>query len=146
MQVLILSEQKFIEIYPIIRNRKDLFFISILDPDNKKKSLFREKINYKTWKFYDLEADIENYKAISFDQAREIQKFIINNLDKTLVVHCHAGIARSGAIGEFYWELLGGSYKQLLEKYKWISPNGRVLSYLRMCDKEKEFKTKINFI
>jgi len=146
MNVLILNEEKFKETYPRLKSRKDMFFISIIDPDNKKKSLFREKSNYKTWKFYDLEYDINNYKAISYEQAREIRDFIVNNLDKTLVVHCGAGIARSGAIGEFYWELLGGSYKDLIEKYKWISPNGRVLTYLRMCDKEDKFTIKVNFI
>jgi protein tyrosine/serine phosphatase len=145
MNVLILSEVAFIESYPRLKNRKDLFFISILDPDNKKKSLFRERGNYKTWKFYDLEYDIGNYKSITFDQAKEIRDFIVENLDKTLVVHCAAGVARSGAIGEFYWELLGGSYKDLLEKYSWISPNGKVLAYLRNIDKldNRDF---VNFI
>jgi predicted protein tyrosine phosphatase len=113
-----------------------MFFISILDPDTKEKSLFKEKSNYKTWKFYDLEYDIENYKGITFEQAEEISKFIRSNLYKTLVVHCTAGISRSGAIGEYYWELLGGSYKTLMEKYPNIMPNGRVLTYLRFFDKE----------
>jgi hypothetical protein len=31
-----------------------------------------ETNNYKTWKFYDIEQDISSYKAISFDQARDI--------------------------------------------------------------------------
>ena len=146
MNVLILSELEFKDRYPLLKNRKDLFFISILDPDNKKKSLFRPKENYKTWKFYDLEYDIENYKSISYEQAREIRNFIADNLDKTLVTNCTAGIARSGAIGEFYWELLGGSYKELIKKYPYISPNGRVLTYLRMCDKEDTFIIKANFI
>lgn len=149
MNVLIMGEDKFKEQYPKLKNRKDLFFISIIDPDNRKKSLFRQKENYKTWKFYDLEYDINNYKAISFEQAVEIRDFIIDNLDKTLLVHCGAGIARSGAIAEFYWELLGGSYKELIEKYKHISPNGRVLQYLRMADKNQKRQYEhlnINFI
>lgn len=134
MNVLILSELEFIDKYPLLKNIKDLFFISILDPDNKKKFLFREKFNYKTWKFYDLEYDVQNYKAISYEQAREISSFIKSNLDKTLVVHCTAGVSRSGAIGEYYWELLGGSYKSLMEKYSHIMPSGRVLTYLRLFE------------
>lgn len=136
MNIRILNELEFKENYPLLKNRKDLFFISILDPDTKKKSLFKEKSNYKTWKFYDLEYDVENYKAITYEQAKEISEFVRNNLDKTLVVHCTAGVARSGAIGEYYWELLGDSYKSLMEKYPHIMPNGRILTYLRLFDEK----------
>ena len=104
--------------------------------------------NFKTWKFYDIEYDINNYKAITFEQAKEIYEFIKKNEGKNLICHCYAGVARSGAVGEFYWEMLGGSYKQLTEKFPNISPNGRVLSYLRIAEKleNTDVKSKINFV
>ena len=133
MKVHILSKAMFEKAYPKIKDRKDLFFISILDPDNKVDSLFR---GLKTWKFYDLEEDIATYKAMTFEQAVEINDYIKENLDKTLVIHCTAGVSRSGAIGEHYWELLGGSYKELIKNNPNVMPSGRVLTYLRVADKQ----------
>lgn len=136
MNLVILNQEEFKDRYPFLKDNKQVFFISILDPDTKEKSLFKEKPNYKTWKFYDLEYDVEKYKAITYEQAKEISEFINSNLHKTLVVHCTGGVARSGAIGEYYWELLGGSYKSLMEKHPNIMPNGRVLTYLRLFDEK----------
>lgn len=135
--VLILGQERFEKrILPKIDESKNTFFISILDPEDK--DLHERTDNYRTWKFYDIEQDISSYKAISFDQAVEIFEFIKSNEGKNLIVHCHAGVARSSAIGEFYWELMGGSYKQLTEKFPNIMPNSRVLQYLRIAEKSSE--------
>jgi len=135
--VLILSQERFEKrILPKIEEFKNTFFISIVDPEDK--DLHERTDNYRTWKFYDIEQDISSYKAISFDQAVEIFEFIKSNEGKNLIVHCHAGVARSSAIGEFYWELMGGSYKQLTEKFPNIMPNARVLQYLRIAEKSSE--------
>ena len=135
--VLILSQERFEKrILPKIDEFKNTFFISIVDPEDK--DLHERTDSYRTWKFYDIEQDISSYKAISFDQAVEIFEFIKSNEDKNLIVHCHAGVARSSAIGEFYWELMGGSYKQLTEKFPNIMPNARVLQYLRIAEKSSE--------
>ena len=132
--VLILSQERFEKnVLPKIEEFKNTFFISIVDPEDK--DLHERTDNYRTWKFYDIEQDISSYKAISFDQAVEIFEFIKSNEGKNLIVHCHAGVARSSAIGEFYWELMGGSYKQLTEKFPNIMPNARVLQYLRVAEK-----------
>mgnify|MGYP003607644346 CR=1 FL=1 len=137
--VLILSQERFEKrILPKIKELKNTFFISIVDPEDK--DLHERTDNYRTWKFYDIEQDISSYKAISFDQAVEIFEFIKSNEGKNLIVHCHAGVSRSSAIGEFYWELMGGSYKQLTEKFPNIMPNARVLQYLRIAEKYSEQK------
>ena len=148
-EVLILSREQFInKILPKVDEAKNTFFISILEPDDDFENLHEDTENFKTWKFYDIEYDINNYKTITFEQAKEIYEFIKKNEGKNLICHCYAGVARSGAVGEFYWEMLGGSYKQLLEKFPNISPNGRVLSYLRIAEKleNADVKSKINFV
>jgi predicted protein tyrosine phosphatase len=134
IDVLILSQQKFQDkVLPKLKEFKHTFFISILDPGDK--DLHERLDNYRTWKFYDLEQDISSYSGISFDQAREIFEFIKLNEYKNLIVHCHAGVARSAAIGEFYWEIMGGGYKELTKKFPNILPNARVLQYLRVAEK-----------
>ena len=148
-EVIILSREQFInKVLPKVDEAKNTFFISILEPDDDFENLHEDTENFKTWKFYDVEYDINNYKAITFEQAKEIYEFIKKNEGKNLIVHCYAGVARSGAVGEFYWEMLGGSYKQLLEKFPNISPNGRVLSYLRIAEKleNADVNSKINFV
>jgi len=136
-EVLILSQERFEKkVLPRMEEFKNTFFISILDPEDEE--LHNRTDNFRTWKFYDIEQDISSYKAISFDQAKEIFEYIKSNEGKRLIVHCHAGVSRSSAIGEFYWEMLGGSYKQLTEKFPNIMPNARVLQYLRIAEKSAE--------
>lgn len=142
---LIISQSRFED--KIIPNLKeDCFYISILDPDDLG-SLSPDTDNFKTFKFWDIEEDISSYKCFNFEQAREMYQFIKANYGKQLIVHCHAGVSRSSAVGEFYFEMQGGSYKQLTEVYKNIMPNGRVLSYLRIAEKEDTtvYDFKINF-
>lgn len=136
MKVNILSKNAFMgSVLPQINNLKDSFFISILD-DDEKEPLREDSENYKTWWFYDLEEDINNYKAITEEQAKEIFDFIKSNSDKKeLFVHCAAGISRSGAVGSFVYEYFGGAYKELLKKHPHILPNGRVTRFLRMYER-----------
>ena len=138
-EVIILSRQQFIDkVLPKVDKAKDTFFISILEPDDEIENLHEDTENYRTWKFYDIECDIASYKAVTYDQAKEIFEFIKQNEGKNLITHCTAGVARSGAVGEFYWEMLGGSYKQLTEKFPNIMPNSRLLQYLRVAEKSAQ--------
>src|SRR6187455_857679 len=106
-EVIILGLEQFERsVLPRLDEFKDTFFISILDPDDED-NLHATTNNFKTWKFYDIEQDINSYKAITFDQAEEICEYIQENQDKRLIVHCTAGVSRSSAIAEFYWEMLG---------------------------------------
>lgn len=140
MHVHILSKLQFEDVLKRIDEIKDCFFVSILDPDDKI-PLKESCENYKTFYFYDLEQDIQTYKAFSYEQAEELYSFIEANKDKKrCVIHCTAGVSRSGAVGEFIHELYGGSYKELVEKFPNISPSGRVLMYLRYAEKANKQK------
>lgn len=99
-------------------NDADAYFISILNPDNTS-SIKPDSENYKTWWFWDLDNNIGSNLTITDEQADEIAKFIIQNKDKDkLYVHCSAGVARSGAIGEVVNDFFGLSY----DTFKRINP------------------------
>jgi len=140
MTVNILSRRKFADVFNLVKDDKEAFFISIVEPDDYIE--FSPKSdNYRTYSFYDLEDDIANgaghiYKAISEEQAKDMFEFIKDNKDKKkCYVHCHAGISRSGAVGSFIHEYFGGAYKKLLERFPHIFPNGRVTRMLRMYER-----------
>jgi predicted protein tyrosine phosphatase len=146
MEILILPKANFKnKVVPIVESHPDWCFISILDPDDKV-ALRENSKNYKTWWFYDLEEDVQNYKAITHDQANEIVDFIEKNIDKKkLFVHCTAGVSRSAAIGEFVYELFGGSYQTFMKKNPNTMPSGRILMYLRAAHKRKNTNNDLIF-
>lgn len=101
----------------------DVFFISILDPDCPE-SFHKDADNFKTWWFYDLEYEVGSYKPMSEEQAKEIVEFISKNKDKKrCIVHCSAGVSRSGAIGEFINDLYGEKYQDFKRTNPNIIPN-----------------------
>ena len=120
-----------------VEERDLVAFISI--NDTGKDSYFkRNHKNVLTLHFDDVDKDGEtsptNYgdtKAFSEDQANEIIEFIKKNSGaEDFIVHCHAGISRSGAVGRFINDYLGGD-KELFERMNpRIVPNGRVLELL----------------
>lgn len=64
-------------------------------------------------------------------QARSIVEFLMErDIDKPLLVHCFAGISRSGAIGAFAGLLYGYDFATLLRDHPHIKPNPWVLSLL----------------
>lgn len=140
MKVTILSRREFADKFPNLKDDKEVFFISIVEPDDYVE-FHPESTNYKTYSFYDLEDDIDNgeghiYKAMSEEQAKDMFEFIKLNKDKEkLYVHCHAGISRSGAVGSFVHEYFGGAYKELLKTHPHILPNGRITRLLRMYER-----------
>ena len=125
MKVKILSKKEFEDfIVPKIDEYKDGFFISILDPDNPD-NYFPDSDNYKTVWFYDLEYELGDYKIFNEDIAKELIEFILSNKDKkACIVHCSAGVARSGAVGEFINDILGSeSWSDFKKRNPRISPN-----------------------
>jgi predicted protein tyrosine phosphatase len=68
------------------------------------------------------------YPAATSEQIRAIIDFIIDNSDKNIIVHCTAGVSRSGAIALFAHVMLG---YELRENF-WIGsyPNPLVLGML----------------
>lgn len=79
------------------------------------------------------------FSPISFEQARELVGFIQDNIREksTLLIHCAAGISRSGAVATFAYDLLKQHDPNRIpyEKFKrdnpQILPNRTVLAELR---------------
>jgi len=89
--------------------------------------------------FWDIVRDHTNNfpESILFNKehAKEIVTFIDviqkDPIDSTLVVHCHAGISRSGAIGVFACDYCKTDYNQLMKDNPYIWPNNHILRLLR---------------
>lgn len=119
-------------------------FIEILDTTKSKKpfndhsngnntALFINKhSNVLVLSFDDIEKDFvsngHKYKSMSERQGKKIFKFIQNNIDKDkFIVHCTAGISRSGAIGRFIIDFLKyKGYHTCFPEHNNIYPNGHV--------------------
>ena len=75
---------------------KNIALISISDPNQENLNLNYFK-NELYLQFYDLEYSMDNYPAISKEQAKEIKEFILKH-DK-FIINCIAGQSRSAGIG-----------------------------------------------
>ena len=110
---------------------KDVFYLSINNPDDEDKTPIREDSDtFKSMWFYDIDEDIYDevkdftYKTISDEQVDELYDFIMKNKDKkNFVVHCTAGVSRSGAVGEFVNDLFGIPYAEFRKQNPNIIPN-----------------------
>jgi hypothetical protein len=87
--------------------------------------------------FWDI-TDRENYpNGILFNrtQAKQIVEMIKKiqkeKEDSILIVHCSAGISRSGAVGTFACDFCGLDYNKFIEENKCIMANPHVLRLLR---------------
>ena len=113
-------------------------FISILDVTGLdcEGHFEKEHSNVKIQHFGDYgeleEGIIEGPAVFSKKQAKELIEFIEANKDKqTFIVHCTAGISRSGAIATFINDLYGNSYKEFFNDNRQIQPNYTILRRLR---------------
>ena len=115
----------------IEKSSKDVFYLSINNPDDEDKTPIREdSYTFKSMWFYDIDEDIYDevkdftYKTISDEQLDELYDFIMKNKDKkNFVVHCTAGVSRSGAVGEFVNDLFGIPYAEFRKQNPNIIPN-----------------------
>ena len=105
----------------------------------------------------DLEKDLEIpligtnkkdiYKAMTYEQALDLFDFIKSNIDKkTCLVHCHAGVSRSGAVGLFINEYLGQNEERFRVLHPNIAPNPHILSLLRKARKQREEESKVRYL
>jgi predicted protein tyrosine phosphatase len=126
---------------------KDTAFISIISANAYGDSMqgmydqhwFRKNHdNVLNLEFDDVEDDATSigknkYKVFSKEQAREVVEFIDRNENKTFLIHCLAGVSRSGAIGLFlydYYPWVDREWFDVNVKPR-IQPNQRVYSELK---------------
>lgn len=112
-------------------------FISINDTFGTDEVPFFSKPhpNVLTLFFDDVDQDIVTdhgtAKAFTDEQATDIYAFIEKNKEtENFIVHCTAGISRSGGVGEFINNYLDLDYNSFKECNPHILPNGLVLSKL----------------
>ena len=72
----------------------------------------------------------KNYAKKIIDFVDEIQK---DKKDSDMVIHCSAGISRSGAVGTFVCDYCGLDYNEFLKSNPYIMSNPYVLRILRRC-------------
>ena len=71
-------------------------------------------------------------KAFTKDQGLKVIEFLNKHKDKeTLIIHCAAGISRSGAIGTFAAEYFNVDLEKFNELNPHIHPNSLVITTLR---------------
>jgi len=77
--------------------------------------------------------DIIKDSCFSKKEAKRMVEFIKRNKDKSLaIIHCTAGISRSGAVGTFIYEFFGHyDYFKFKRQNPTIQPNMHVLKLLR---------------
>lgn len=119
-------------------------FISILDIDNNEQKFDKSIDNFLQVKMWDIEKDLfENgvlkYEKPNDNQLKIIVDFINKHKDKTVfIVHCSAGISRSGAVATFLYDkfLLEIDNEQFRRENKYIRPNLYILNRLKSLDKQ----------
>lgn len=126
---------------------KDVFIISINDTSSDEPRL-RNNQNVKVLYFDDTDKDIivpiigtekkVKAKAFTREQAEELLDFIENNKTKSnCVVHCSAGISRSGAVATFIVDYFNLDWFKFKNDNPHIHPNNHVLKLLKMVLGEK---------
>ena len=126
-----------------VESFNEVMFISILNTDDVGDNIGHFKNNHSNvlvLKFDDVEVDLNweedqhfyGAKAFTEDQAKEIINFITQNKHKkNCIVHCSAGISRSGAVGTFISDYFRADYKEFKKRNPYIHPNGLVLRTLK---------------
>lgn len=78
-----------------------------------------------------IDREIRNFTPFRFFQATSIIWFLIRNIKcKKFIIHCSAGISRSGAVGKFIFEFLNEQFNVKFPEMNNIHPNGHVLDLL----------------
>lgn len=132
-----------------VEQKEKMFFISINDScGTDAVPYFEEKENVKVLFFDDIEEDLKLptkisgqfviAKAFTEKQSVELFDFIEKHKDKeSCIVHCTAGISRSGAIGTFINDFYGGDTEEFKKQNPYVLPNGLVLMLLKRAYRNK---------
>lgn len=82
-------------------------------------------------------------RAFTEEDAKQVIKFLDKNKHiKVLLIHCAAGISRSGAIGQFALDYLNGDRDHFKINNKHILPNAEVLRILNNYIRKSSFRKK----
>lgn len=150
MRVLVVSKKEFdsqMESLGIcnenVEKLTEIIFISINDTSGTKEvPYFDNKKNVKVMYFDDVEKDMEipiigtndkiSSKAMTPLQAQELVQFIKANKESTVyMIHCTAGISRSGAVGLFINEYLEGDKEKFRKDNPYIQPSPYIYNLLK---------------
>jgi predicted protein tyrosine phosphatase len=127
----------------IVNTLEDTFFISINDScGTNEVPYFKDSKNVKVLFFDDVEVDlhipivgtneVKTAKAFTVEQAKELLQFIDTHKHKSLcMIHCAAGISRSGAVGTFLNDYLRQDWHEFKRQNPFIHPNPHVLRVLK---------------
>lgn len=109
---------KFNEILKYQGYKKNIAYISIQEPVENNIDYFftAEASNILIEKFEDTE-DHTNPKSISDYQAERIINFVSKHKDKDFLIHCTAGISRSGAIATYVHTYLNNVSKEYYREW-----------------------------
>ena len=127
-----------------VENFKNTAFISIHNTkDDYKYAFSKNHSNVINLTFDDVEEDMpeKHVYAMTMKQANEIIDFIIKNSDKHFILHCTAGISRSGAIGTFIANYFNVDVVKFNLDNPHIIANSHVLKLLNGIMWEKHFNT-----
>jgi len=81
--------------------------------------------------FQDIAYEKGEYNRFTDKQADEVLSFVDKHKDKNFLVHCDAGISRSGAVGTFVCRYLKKDEKIFSSMNPYIRPNNLVLDKLQ---------------
>jgi predicted protein tyrosine phosphatase len=118
------------------------FVISICDP-SEERPLPSAHPHLLNLTFCDIapedipEAQRQRFPAMTLEDAGNVvsalRRWHEMRLRGNLIVQCHAGISRSGAVGAFANELLELSAEQFQKAHPWVEPHPYVLNLLRVA-------------
>lgn len=135
-KIQIMSEEEALDFYKNYNSNDKYLLISISDREGD--LYFEQKENIKVHQLYfnDIDKEISSpgIKVMDYMQAEEIKRVVIQATKENIsniIVHCYAGISRSGAVGCVIARYLNGN-----DIYLWkqggIHPNKLV--YRLMCE------------
>ena len=122
-------------------------FISILDCDNNESKYDESVSNFLQVKMWDIEDDVikDNitiYTKPSDKELKRIVDFIEIHKDKQIfIIHCSAGISRSGAVARYLLYRFHNEVdsKKFYKENKFIQPNLYIFYKLKEIFKNKEY-------
>ena len=117
-------------------NSNDMF-LSGLHGTNDEHYFKENHANVLNIEFFDIDEEVEVngklYVPFTTEQANRLIDFIEVNQNKNYIIHCHAGISRSGAVAQFITDFYGWADKSTFRfQYgKRIVPNTEVSKKLK---------------